>query len=108
AVHHVLAILPFEETYFREAGITCTYVGHPLLDEVKSSYDKVHERQRMGIGENRPVIGLLPGSRRREIQEVLPVFLKALSRMREQYPSLQVLLAQAHSLHDEVVHKLLE
>lgn len=108
AVHHVLAILPFEEAYFRQAGIACTYVGHPLLDEVKSSYDKVHERQRLGVGENSLVIGLLPGSRGREIQEVLPVFLKALHRMKEQYPSLQVLLAQAHSLHDTVVRELLK
>jgi lipid-A-disaccharide synthase len=108
AVHHVLAILPFEEAYFQQAGIACTYVGHPLLDEVKSSYDKAHERQRFGLGTEGMVIGLLPGSRLREIQDVLPTFLKALHRIRDHYPNLQVLLAQAHSLSDSLIYSLLE
>jgi lipid-A-disaccharide synthase len=106
-VNHVLAILPFEEAYFQKAGITCTYVGHPLLDELKSSYDKAHERQRLGLEAEGIVIGLLPGSRAREVQAVLPTLLKTVQQIRDRYPLLQVLLAQAHSLSDSVIYELL-
>ncbi|MCA9419544.1 MAG: lipid-A-disaccharide synthase, partial [Nitrospira sp.] len=57
-VSHVLAILPFEEAYFHQAGIACTYVGHPLLDEVKPAYDIAHERQQLGLETEGLVIGL--------------------------------------------------
>jgi lipid-A-disaccharide synthase len=106
-VNHVLAILPFEEAYFQRAGITCTYVGHPLLDELKSSYDKARERQRLGLEAEGIVIGLLPGSRAREVQAVLPALLETVQQMRDRYPLLQVLLAQAYSLSDSVIHDLL-
>ncbi len=107
-VNHVLAILPFEEAYFQKAGIACTFVGHPLLDELRSSYDKAHERQRLGLEAKGLVIGLLPGSRVREVHDVLPTLLKTIQPIRDRYPILQVLLAQAHSLSDSVIHELLE
>ncbi|HBP90698.1 MAG TPA: lipid-A-disaccharide synthase [Nitrospirales bacterium] len=106
-VSHVLAILPFEEAYFHQAGIACTYVGHPLLDEVKPAYDIAHERQQLGLETEGLVIGLLPGSRVREVREVLPAFLKSVEQIRGGYPRLQVLLAQAHSLSDSVLDELL-
>jgi lipid-A-disaccharide synthase len=102
-IHHVLAILPFEEAYFRKAGISCTYIGHPLLDELKPSYDKAHERQRLGLEAEGLVIGLFPGSRVREVQDVLPTLLRTVQRIRDRYPILQVILAQAHSLSDSVI-----
>jgi lipid-A-disaccharide synthase len=107
-VNHVLAILPFEEAYFQKAGIACRFVGHPLLDELRSSYDKAHERQRLGLEAEGLVIGLLPGSRVREVRDVLPTLLKTIQQIRDRYPALQVLLAQAHSLSDAVIHELLE
>jgi len=106
-VDHVLAILPFEEAYFRKAGIACTYVGHPLLDELKPDYDIVHDRRQLGLEIEGLVLGLLPGSRVREVQEVLPTFLKAVQQIRKRYPRLQVLLAQADSLSDSVMDELL-
>ncbi len=106
-ISHVLAILPFEEAYFQKAGIPCTYVGHPLLDELKPDYDIVYERQQLGLEREDLVIGLLPGSRVREVREILPAFLSSVEQIRSQYPRLQVLLAQAHSLSDSVVNELL-
>ena len=84
-ISHVLAILPFEEAYFQKAGISCTYVGHPLLDELKPAYDIVHERQELGLKREDLVIGLLPGSRVREVREVLPAFLSSCA-MRSESP----------------------
>lgn len=106
-ISHVLAILPFEEAFFQKAGIACTYVGHPLLDELKPAYDIVHERQHLGLEREGLVIGLLPGSRVGEVRAILPTFLSSIEQIRSQYPRLQVLLAQAHSLSDAVVNELL-
>ena len=105
-INHVLAILPFEEKFFQKAGIPCTYVGHPLLDELSPSYDKIHERHRLGLEPEGMVIGVLPGSRVKEVQEILPILIKTVQHIRNRYPILQVLLAQAHSLSDSVIHEL--
>ncbi len=106
-IKHVLAILPFEEKFFQKAGIACTYVGHPLLDELRPSYDKAHERQRFGLDPENMVIGLLPGSRVKEVQDMLPTLMKTVQQIQDRYPMLQVLLAQAHSLSDSVIHEFL-
>ncbi|MEK6694013.1 MAG: glycosyltransferase, partial [Nitrospirota bacterium] len=62
-VDHVMVILPFEEELYRRAGVPCTFVGHPLLDDVAPSYDRDRLRAAYGLPRDACVIGLLPGSR---------------------------------------------
>lgn len=67
-----LCILPFEERFFREAGIRATYVGHPLVDLVRPSAPRDVLRARFDLDPARPAVALLPGSRRTEIHALLP------------------------------------
>jgi lipid-A-disaccharide synthase len=67
-----LCILPFEEAFFREAGVRSEYVGHPLLDLVRPSAPIAHLRTDLGLDPTRPVVALLPGSRRSEVRALLP------------------------------------
>jgi len=106
-VKHVLAILPFEEDFFRDAGLACHYVGHPLLDDLASSYDKIQERARLNLNPDGLVIGLLPGSREREVQDLLPTLLEGVRQIRDRYPTLQTVLAQADSVSDELLNRVL-
>ena len=106
-VKHVLAILPFEEDFFRNAGLSCHYVGHPLLDDLASSYDKIQERIKLNLNSDGLVIGLLPGSRKREVQDVLPTLLKAVQQIRNRHPTLQAVLAQADSVSDSMINRVL-
>jgi lipid-A-disaccharide synthase len=106
-VKHVLAILPFEEDFFRKAGISCHFVGHPLLDDLASSYDKIQERAGLELKATGLVIGLLPGSREREVQDVLPTLLEAVKKLRSRYPTLQAVLAQADSVSDKLIKRVL-
>ena len=106
-IRRVLAILPFEEAYFRKEGIACDYVGHPLLDELADSYDVRHERKVFGLKPEQMVIGLLPGSRTKEVQDLLPTLLEACHIIQRQYPELQFILAQADSLPDSLLAQLL-
>ncbi len=106
-IKRVLAILPFEEDFFRKEGIACDYVGHPLLDELEESYDGRQVRQDLGLNPDQLVLGLLPGSREKEVQALLPVFLESFHIIQRQYPGLQCVLAQADSLQDSLLESLL-
>jgi lipid-A-disaccharide synthase len=106
-IKHVLAILPFEEEFFRKAGLACHYVGHPLLDDLAYSYDKIQERTGLQLKADGLVIGLLPGSREREVKAVLPTLLEAVGQIQSQHPTLQVVLAQASSISDALIKRIL-
>jgi lipid-A-disaccharide synthase len=74
-VDHMLVIFPFEEDLYRQHGVPATYVGHPLLDQL----DGVRKTERSLPRVDEPVrIGLMPGSRRLEIDTLLPSMLDAL------------------------------
>jgi lipid-A-disaccharide synthase len=74
-------ILPFEEAFFRELGVDAEYVGHPLLDSVRCTLTKEEFRAQQQLPANVKCIGLLPGSRKREIDSLLPIFLKAATKL---------------------------
>ena len=106
-VDHVVVILPFEAELYRRAGVRCTFVGHPLLDEVAPSYDRAELRKRFDLNEGHPVIGLLPGSRQGEIRSLLPVMLETAARLLVREPAMQFILAQAPSISDELLQECL-
>ena len=80
-VTQVIAAFPFERDLYEKAGIHVEYVGHPLLDAVPLALDKADARERLGIEASRIVVGLLPGSRREEVENLLPPMLEAATRL---------------------------
>lgn len=106
-VDHVLVILPFEKAIYDRAGIACTFVGHPLLDAVAPSYDREALRRALGVEARGRVIGLLPGSRKGEVQALLPILLDAAERLLRREPATQFILAQASTIQDNLLHALL-
>ena len=97
-VDRMAVILPFEQEFYRHRGMEVDFVGHPLVDELTGIAGKpplpLTESEQQGNGTasadtGRQVIGLVPGSRRREIATLLPVFLAAarlLAQSREKPP----------------------
>ena len=77
----VLAVFPFEESLYEEAGVPVEFVGHPLLDVVPRDLDRAKARERLGVGERQTLVGLLPGSRRQEVVRLLPPMLDAAARL---------------------------
>ncbi|TKB80807.1 MAG: lipid-A-disaccharide synthase [Nitrospira sp.] len=100
-VDHVAVILPFEAELYRKAGVRCTFVGHPLLDTVPTTYDQAEFRRRFGLTSAGPVIGLLPGSREQEIHRLLPLLLESAGALKQEFPNLELVLAQAGSVSEE-------
>jgi lipid-A-disaccharide synthase len=79
-VDHVLALLPFEpEEYRRLHGPPCSYVGHPLTEQISTLRPGVEEQRRRN--EVPPVLLVLPGSRRSEIRHHMSIFGEALDRL---------------------------
>ncbi|MGC3973626.1 MAG: lipid-A-disaccharide synthase [Nitrospira sp.] len=107
-VNHVLAILPFEEPLYKKAGVRCTFVGNPILDEVAPSYDREALRRQFELSDAGPVIGLFPGSRKAELLEHIPLLLETVKRLAERHPAMQFILAQASSVQDRFLADLLK
>jgi lipid-A-disaccharide synthase len=111
-VDRMAVILPFEESFYRKQGLNVDYVGHPLLDEFES---KVQGRIPLGGTQaegpssqsktaiQHPVIGLLPGSRRDEIRNLLPVMIRSVEILKTQYPHVRCLLPLAKTIEREYV-----
>jgi lipid-A-disaccharide synthase len=107
-VDRVIVILPFESALYDRAGVPCRFVGHPLLDDVAPSYDRDDLRTRFEVGGEGPVVGLLPGSREKEIRAHLPVMLSAAALLAAQHRRARFLLAQAATIPSELIESLLD
>ncbi|MFC1895202.1 lipid-A-disaccharide synthase [Thermodesulfobacteriota bacterium] len=106
-VDHMAVILPLEEDLYRKNGVPVTFVGHPLLDVVdqEQSAAEVPSLAREGWS----LIGLMPGSRDREIARHFPVMLEAAQVLSEQFANLHFAVPLAPSVDaDRARHILLE
>lgn len=92
-IDHVLAILPFEPPLMQAAGMTCDFVGHPVVAETLASVDEAAAfRAAHGIAAEAPLVLCLPGSRRGEVERLGPRFDEALMRLRDRVPEIRVVL----------------
>lgn len=86
-IDHVLALLPFEPPHMQAAGMSCDFVGHPVVSEPLAS---VEDRALMtGAG---PLLLALPGSRKGEVSRLCPVFGQTIARLKARHPELRVAL----------------
>lgn len=107
-VDHAIVILPFEEELYRRAGVPCTFVGHPVLDELAPSYNREQIRRAYGLRRDDRVLGLLPGSRRGEVRDLLPLMLDAAQLLQHDHGDLRILLALAETVNENEVKGLCE
>lgn len=92
-IRHLFVVLPFEKEYFEKKNMPVTFVGHPLLDQVHTSSETdVEFKKNNGLNE-KPLIALLPGSRKQEIKTMLPIMLSTVER----FPNYQFVIAGAPS-----------
>jgi lipid-A-disaccharide synthase len=97
-IDHVLALLPFEPPYMTAVGMTCDFVGHPVVAEALAS---VAEREAFAQTQ-RPMILCLPGSRKSEVSRLAPIFGQALALMAAKHPHLSLVLPTLPHLADLV------
>ena len=90
-----LCIFPFEERFFRNAGVTTEFIGHPLVGEVSATKDRKAFCQEQGLDPARTIVTILPGSRAGELAHHLPVLQETCARIHAKKSS-QFIVAAAH------------
>lgn len=103
----IVTPFPWSEALLREAGANAHFVGHPLLDLVHPQLEASAFYDRFGLDPHRPLIALLPGSRRMEIQHILPALLGAAGEMARRIPGAQFALALAPSAPRDMVEAII-
>ncbi|WP_423820781.1 lipid-A-disaccharide synthase [Salinisphaera sp. SPP-AMP-43] len=96
AVDLMLAIFPFEPAFFAGYDIPVTFVGHPLADELPLHPDPASARRALGLDENGPWVGLLPGSRGGEVSRLGPRFLHAARWLAQRQPGVRFVVPLAN------------
>lgn len=107
-VDKALLILPFEKEIYDEQGIDAKYVGNPLVSQLPRPYDKQQFIKENNLDENKKIIGVFPGSRKMEIDTLLPTFLKAVELISQKTQDIQFCIAQAPTIKDELLNKYLK
>ncbi len=97
-IDHVLALLPFEPPYMEAAGMACDFVGHPVVAEPVASDAQVQEFKRKYALTDAPILLVLPGSRRGEVERLSPVFGETLAAVLHRHPDVQLVLPTTASV----------
>jgi lipid-A-disaccharide synthase len=104
----VLVIFPFEQAFYEAAGVPATFVGHPLLELAGPPIARDAFLASHGLAASKPVVAILPGSRRNELRMILPDLVRTAGEIARQLPSAQFVLARAPHLDDELLAPLNE
>jgi lipid-A-disaccharide synthase len=104
----VLAVLPFELPLYRRAGVRVEFVGHPLIDALADAPSRAAARRELGLDEDAEVVGLLPGSRREEVERLLPVMREAIGTIALARPATRFILGLAPTVEPSLVERLLD
>jgi lipid-A-disaccharide synthase len=99
-VDRMLVIFPFEAELYERAGVPVEFVGHPLVDLAVAAQDRAAVAAATGLDSARPLVALLPGSRRNEVAQILPTLAAAVPAIVAGIPAVQFLLARAPALDD--------
>jgi lipid-A-disaccharide synthase len=107
SIDHVLALLPFEPPYMEAEGMSCDFVGHPVVAEPQADAAEVAAfRAAHGIGSVAPLILALPGSRGSEVSRLAPIFGAALEPVLRRHPGARVVVPAAAAVAGLVAERV--
>ena len=92
ATHLVLSIFPFEKQVYDNHQIPCEFVGHTMADDIAITPDKQEARHSLKLKDDAIVLAMLPGSRKREVDTLLDVFMQSCLLLKSDIPELKVLI----------------
>lgn len=100
-VDMMAVVFPFEYTFYKKYDVPVRFVGHPLVDEIHVSSDQKTLRHEFNLDDNKPVIGLFPGSRHSEIKRLLPIIIESAKDIAKEKPDAQFIIPIASTLTEE-------
>ncbi|NLE65637.1 MAG: lipid-A-disaccharide synthase [Elusimicrobia bacterium] len=104
-VDRMMVLFPFEKEYYAKKNFRADFVGHPLLDELKPTRSREETLKDLGLLTEKTTLALLPGSRRNEIDRILPEMAGAVRLLKKSAPHLQIVLLKARNLPREMFLK---
>lgn len=102
-VDHMAVILPFEAPFYERAGVPVSFVGHPMLDLVNVNMDRSQAAASFGLDPARKIVGLFPGSRKNELERLLPVIIGAAVQLKSRFPDIRFALPLASTLNSAAI-----
>jgi len=101
---HLMTLLPFEPPYFERVGLSCRYVGHPVLESGADQGDGHRFRAKHGLAKNDLLLTTLPGSRSAEVTRLLPIFGETLNRLEHMIGRFRVVVPTVGTVAATVVN----
>ena len=101
-VDHMIVVFPFEEKIYRSAGIKVDFVGHPILEGLKSELSRDEFFEKHGLKSDKSLVGLLPGSRIQEVEKLYLPMIEAAELMKKELPALQTVTGVSPTLNEKM------
>jgi lipid-A-disaccharide synthase len=106
-ISKMIVLFTFEVEFYKKYGIDADFTGHPLLDIVKPTMGKKDFLKRLDLSDAKTTIALLPGSRRQEIERILPVMLEASVYIHRDIPDTQFVIAKSPHVDLHIYHRII-
>lgn len=107
-VDRMLVIFPFEVEFYRAHGVNVEYVGNPSLDQLQRPPQREASRAALSLPADAPVVALLPGSRKAEVQRHMRPMLDAASDLVRQQPNVRFVMPRATTIRPELLQPTLD
>ncbi|MDV7456935.1 lipid-A-disaccharide synthase [Acinetobacter baumannii] len=104
----VLCLFPFEKVFYEQYEVPAAFVGHPLAKQLPLEYPIQIAKQELGVDENQKHIALLPGSRKGEVERLLPMLLGAANILHTKYPDIQFLIPAINDARKQQIEQGVE
>ena len=99
-IDHLMALFPFEPNYFHDVGLSCEFVGHPIISENHVEDKIITEFKKEYCLKDQPIILCLPGSRKSEINRLMPVFGETLKKFSRALPNAKFILVSTPDVYE--------
>ncbi|MBI3775743.1 MAG: lipid-A-disaccharide synthase, partial [Gammaproteobacteria bacterium] len=103
----VLCLFPFEKQFYAQHSVAARYVGHPLADMIPLENDKRAARVKLGLAPEGDLIAILPGSRRMEVQNLGPEFVRTAAWIQQRRPDARFITPMASAKTRALFHEIL-
>lgn len=107
-VTKMIVILKFEEELYKRYGVDATFIGHPLLDVAKPHMSKKDFMKTCNLSEDLKTVALLPGSREKEVERILPVSIKTAEIINQKLKDVQFIILRAPTVKQKIFDECLQ
>ncbi|MBZ2161716.1 lipid-A-disaccharide synthase [Alteromonas stellipolaris] len=108
AAGRVLGLFPFEQQVYDKYDVPYTFVGHTMADSIALTPDQQASRKTLNLPIDKAVLAVLPGSRRGEVDTLLPIFIKTMEKIAAQRPDIEFVIPAANMHRLEQINSMLK